>query len=138
MQDNFRISKNIPLFSHGVVAFLLSWTLTSTWSWQGLGQTCPQAIFFWHICLQGWHGPKWQEWGDLDSWWQSGGFLHFCLHFGGLVDFSIPQGTSVRLVLQLQETSCKTIYIRGRPRFFDQVGHQTTNASSGNKYFFTK
>ena len=27
---------------------------------------------------------------------------------------------------------------RVRPRFFDQVGHQTTNASIGNKYFFTK
>ena len=24
---------------------------------------------------------------------------------------------------------------RDRPRFFDQVGHQTTNASIGNKYF---
>ena len=30
------------------------------------------------------------------------------------------------------------IVIRVRPRFFDQVGHQTTNASIGNKYFFTK
>ena len=27
---------------------------------------------------------------------------------------------------------------RVRPRVFDQVGHQTTNASIGNKYFFTK
>ena len=27
------------------------------------------------------------------------------------------------------------LYIRDRPRFFDQVGHQTTNASFGNKYF---
>ena len=27
---------------------------------------------------------------------------------------------------------------RDRPRFFDQVGHQTTNASVGNKHFFTK
>ena len=27
---------------------------------------------------------------------------------------------------------------RDRPRFFDQVGHQTTNASIGNKHFFTK
>ena len=27
---------------------------------------------------------------------------------------------------------------RVRPRFYDQVGHQTTNASIGNKYFFTK
>ena len=25
-----------------------------------------------------------------------------------------------------------------RPRFFDQVGHETMFASSGNKYFFTK
>ena len=24
---------------------------------------------------------------------------------------------------------------RDRPRFFDQVGHQTTNASIGNKHF---
>ena len=27
---------------------------------------------------------------------------------------------------------------RYRPRFFVQVGHQTTNASIGNKYFSTK
>ena len=30
------------------------------------------------------------------------------------------------------------INTRDRPRFFDQVGHQRTNASVGNKYFFTK
>ena len=29
------------------------------------------------------------------------------------------------------------LYIRDRPRFFDQVGHQTNNASIGNKHFFT-
>ena len=29
-------------------------------------------------------------------------------------------------------------YSRDRPRFFDQVGHQTTKASIGNKHFFTK
>ena len=29
-------------------------------------------------------------------------------------------------------------YIRVRPRFFDQVGHETMYASSGNKDFFTK
>ena len=28
--------------------------------------------------------------------------------------------------------------IRDRPRFFDQVGHQTTNASIEKKHFFTK
>ena len=27
---------------------------------------------------------------------------------------------------------------RVRPRFFDQVGHQTNNASIGNEYFFTQ
>ena len=30
------------------------------------------------------------------------------------------------------------LQIRDLPRFVDQVGHQTTNASIGNKYFFTK
>ena len=29
-------------------------------------------------------------------------------------------------------------YIRVRPRFFDQIGHETMYASSGNKHFFTK
>ena len=28
--------------------------------------------------------------------------------------------------------------IRVPPRFFDQVGHETIHASSGNKLFFTK
>ena len=30
------------------------------------------------------------------------------------------------------------VCIKDRPRFFDQVGHQTTNTSIGNKHFFTK
>ena len=30
------------------------------------------------------------------------------------------------------------LLIRYRPRFFDQVGHQTTYASMGNRHFFTK
>ena len=30
------------------------------------------------------------------------------------------------------------IHTRVRPRFFDQVGHQTTNAPIGNKHFFIK
>ena len=30
------------------------------------------------------------------------------------------------------------MYSRVRPRFFDQVGHKTMDASSGNKHFFTK
>ena len=28
--------------------------------------------------------------------------------------------------------------VRVRPRFFDQAGHETMYASSGNKHFFTK
>ena len=31
-----------------------------------------------------------------------------------------------------------SLHTRDRPRFFDQVGHQTTNASIGNKHIFTK
>ena len=31
-----------------------------------------------------------------------------------------------------------TLHIRDRPRFYDQFGHQTANASIGNKYFFTR
>ena len=30
------------------------------------------------------------------------------------------------------------MYIRVHPRFFDQVGHETMYAYSGNKHFFTK
>ena len=30
------------------------------------------------------------------------------------------------------------MWIRDRPRFFDQVGHQTTNASIENKHIFSK
>ena len=30
------------------------------------------------------------------------------------------------------------LYIRVRPRFFDQVGHETMYASVGTKHFFTK
>ena len=31
-----------------------------------------------------------------------------------------------------------SVEIRVRPRFFDQVGHETMYASSGNKHFLTK
>ena len=38
--------------------------------------------------------------------------------------------------IAIKYASC--IYPRVRPRFFDQVGHETMYASSGNKHFFTK
>ena len=39
---------------------------------------------------------------------------------------------------KLEPEQTIVVSIRVRPRFFDQVEHQTTNASIGNKYFFTK
>ena len=46
---------------------------------------------------------------------------------------------SLIAVLVVPSTVCTFgICIRVRPRLFDQVGHQTTNASVGNKYFSTK
>ena len=43
----------------------------------------------------------------------------------------------------LLKLEAKSLYIscaesRVRQRFFDQVGHETMYASSGNKHFFTK
>ena len=35
-----------------------------------------------------------------------------------------------------QSTHLNNVTNRDRPRFFDQVGHQTPNASIGNKHFF--
>ena len=35
-------------------------------------------------------------------------------------------------------TKVCSLNIRVRPRFFDQVGHETMYASSGNKHIFTK
>ncbi len=125
-QSKFLTSVEGPVLSHGVEAFLDS-TLTTTtkrqrvsrrmeifweilpWSWQGWGHLWPQFISCWQICLHGGHDPKWQEWGVRDSWWHSGGLLHFCLHFGGLVVLSIPHGTKTRLLPQLHDTSCVSV-----------------------------
>ena len=38
-------------------------------------------------------------------------------------------------VYQFETEYVSDIEIRVRPRLFDQVGHQTTNASIGNKHF---
>ena len=42
---------------------------------------------------------------------------------------------SFLLCKELAEKEC---IVRVCPRLFDQVGHQTINTSSGNKYFFNK
>ena len=46
---------------------------------------------------------------------------------------SVADGSAV-----VKQGDTIVVSIRGRPRFFDQVGHQTINASIGNKHFFTK
>ena len=44
----------------------------------------------------------------------------------------------VCLATENRVISFADLAIRVRPRFFDQVGHETMHASSGNKHFFTK
>ena len=44
-------------------------------------------------------------------------------------------GTSEYVSKNMLRTSLCT---RDRPKFFDQVGHQTTNVSIGNKLFFAR
>ena len=54
------------------------------------------------------------------------------------MDFFIGIWTELLYLICPHEAAFLTLIIRDRPRFFDQVGHQTTNASIGNKHFFTK
>jgi hypothetical protein len=44
---------------------------------------------------------------------------------------------ALEIVIQKQ-FDVQNMLSRDRTRFFDQVGHQTTNVSNGNKHFFTK
>jgi hypothetical protein len=50
----------------------------------------------------------------------------------------ITFGLIVKLPSQSCDSKCSYVHIRDGPRFFDQVGHQTTIASIGNKHFFTR
>ena len=43
-----------------------------------------------------------------------------------------------QLIFLFKHISLNELGSRVRPRFFDQVGHETVYASSENKYFFTK
>ena len=51
-----------------------------------------------------------------------------------MVDWAIPVQETV---LQIKLLTCKCIWTRVCPRFFDLVGHETMYASSGNKHFFS-
>ena len=57
---------------------------------------------------------------------------------GGMRRHHPHHGTHDWLLFQPLIFACQVLPHRDRPRFFDQVGHQTTNASIGNKHFFTK
>ena len=49
-------------------------------------------------------------------------------------------GEAFQLRFEIPDRSLMVYGLQDRdlPRFFDQVGHQTTNASIGNMHFFTK
>ena len=60
-------------------------------------------------------------------------------HFCGVCNITFVKSTDLKLhKAMLHQKEVERIDGRDRPRFFDQVGHQTTNASIGNKHFFTK
>ena len=44
----------------------------------------------------------------------------------------------LNFIKQKEAAAAVARLLRVRPRFFDQVGHETMYASSGNKHFFTK
>ena len=58
-------------------------------------------------------------------------------------NFKPEIATQISVQLVPQPVSLNFFYLyavnfRDRPRFFDQVGHQTTNVSISNKHFFTR
>ena len=54
---------------------------------------------------------------------------------GSLLGCSTLMSTSSQITFKIMNFR---LDIRVRPRFFDQVGHETIYASSGSRYFFTK
>ena len=46
--------------------------------------------------------------------------------------------TSTQIIVSRNLKLPRQFKVRYRPRFFDQVGHQTAYASMGNKHFITK
>ena len=79
-----------------------------------------------------------KEMTALDVWRAfSMAFIYLACAEFVLVHFLGKRASKRSKVSQLQVLSTNLLTSRDRPRFFDQVGHQTTNASIGNKDFFT-
>ena len=54
------------------------------------------------------------------------------------VSFKDREGKICAELWQLDKSASYLLLTRVRPRFFDQVGHETMYVSSGNKHIFTK
>ena len=58
-----------------------------------------------------------------------------CPNLSALLSLMFSCSTNCRVLwLLLAKGLCSRVH----PKIFDQVGHQTTNASIGNKHFFNK
>ena len=67
------------------------------------------------------------------------GLMHFNCTF--LYTFTVWDATQKPKAQALQQKTVmctSTVWFIYRPRFFVWIGHRTTNASIGSKYFFTK
>ena len=73
----------------------------------------------------------------LESFFQWGHSLLGLIRVGASPEFTTVTSTISRLNFCTYLTHCG-MCTRDLPRFFDQVGHRTTNASIENKHFFTK
>ena len=72
------------------------------------------------------------------SSWKSSMVYEAISSFPDFPDFSNPTYEALHVCYWLFGSDIKILEFRYHSRFFVQVGHETTYASSGNKHFFTK
>jgi hypothetical protein len=103
-QGNLEILNTGAFSSQGPTGLVLSTTSTCMLLWQLAGQMCPSphGRSWPQICLQVGQGGGWQLCFSLTEWWQLDDTPHGFLHLGGLVCFSLPQGTTCLVFPQLQ------------------------------------
>lgn len=100
---NFLISYLSDWISHGPAGLKSLFTTTFTASWHLAVQRCVQLVVSFiskHCSKHGGHSPKWHLCRSF-GWWHMDDNLHGLWHFGGLVFFSRPHGTSVVVMPQL-------------------------------------